>query len=347
VKLRAFLAAVFLTRALTASGAPPAQALTLPAAYEGVLPCADCAGLKYTLDLFEDGVFYLRFVYLGKGPGEGARFDDIGRFTLSADGSRLALKGAREATETFALKGGVLRKLDVQGKEIVSDLNHDLARAESFEPIEPRLPLRGVYTFRAGTGTFADCLTGRSLQLGRGGNTAALDEAYGRDRSRTGEPLFVELDGRLVLQPAGEGAPLQPAVVIERFGRARPGQTCKGGPPPVVIEDVAWKLIEVDGRPATPGKRGPQVTLASEGHRVRGTGGCNRLMGGYTLSGKELSFSKVAGTFMACPEGMDQDAKLISALEATATFTLEGDTLQLLDGRGNVLARFVRSGSED
>ena len=46
----------------------------LPASFSGDLPCADCPGIRYQLDLFSDHVFFLRMIYLGKDES----FDDIG-----------------------------------------------------------------------------------------------------------------------------------------------------------------------------------------------------------------------------------------------------------------------------
>ncbi len=39
-----------------------------------VLPCADCEGIRYTLNLQPGNLFYLRQTYLGKGAGEGQSF---------------------------------------------------------------------------------------------------------------------------------------------------------------------------------------------------------------------------------------------------------------------------------
>jgi len=39
--------------------------LRLPATFNGTLPCADCVGIRYHLDLWSDGVFHLRQSYLG------------------------------------------------------------------------------------------------------------------------------------------------------------------------------------------------------------------------------------------------------------------------------------------
>ena len=38
----------------------------LPALYTGSLPCADCEGIRYELDLRRDQVFFARMTYLGK-----------------------------------------------------------------------------------------------------------------------------------------------------------------------------------------------------------------------------------------------------------------------------------------
>ncbi len=88
-----------------------------PATYTGVLPCADCEGIRYTLNLWGDNVFFLRMTYLGKGKGEGESFDDIGAWALSADRATLILRGGREAPVMFAAKSAeLIRKLDLEGQ---------------------------------------------------------------------------------------------------------------------------------------------------------------------------------------------------------------------------------------
>jgi copper homeostasis protein (lipoprotein) len=72
----------------------------LPASFSGDLPCADCPGIRYQLDLFPDRVFFLRMTYLG----EGRSFDGIGAWAISSDDKTLILKGGREAPDRFAIK---------------------------------------------------------------------------------------------------------------------------------------------------------------------------------------------------------------------------------------------------
>ena len=47
----------------------PKALARFPATFEGELPCADCPGIFYHLDLFEDQVFFLRMTYLGRAVG--------------------------------------------------------------------------------------------------------------------------------------------------------------------------------------------------------------------------------------------------------------------------------------
>ncbi len=123
----------------TPAGGPSFAGGALPATYTGRLPCADCPGIDWTLNLYPDGVFHQRLEYLERGEnGRPARFDDAGRWVMSSDGEVLVLQGGGEMPELFAVLGGdTLRKLDVEGRAIESKLHFDLKRAGLFAPFEP------------------------------------------------------------------------------------------------------------------------------------------------------------------------------------------------------------------
>jgi heat shock protein HslJ len=74
--------------------------------------------------------------------------------------------------------------------------------------------------------------------------------------------------------------------------------------------------------------------------RVAGSGGCNRMMGSYTLDGGKLTFSQMAGTRMACPDGMDVEQAFHAALGKVATWRIDGETLELFDAGGASVAEF-------
>ena len=89
------------------------------------------------------------------------------------------------------------------------------------------------------------------------------------------------------------------------------------------------------------GERGP--LLRFEAGRVAGIGGCNRFGGRYELTGDALSFSPLMATRMACrPDLMKAEQDFFDMLGKVKAMKLDGDTLQLLDGEGQQLARFTR-----
>ena len=83
------------------------------------------------------------------------------------------------------------------------------------------------------------------------------------------------------------------------------------------------------------------ATLAFEGGTVAGTDGCSRFTGSYTLDGDELHFGGLAGTMMACPEPvMEQARRYLSALESARGARHEDGGLALVGAAGELLARF-------
>jgi copper homeostasis protein (lipoprotein) len=314
-----------------------------PATYTGVLPCADCPGIHYTLNLWPDRAYFLRMTYLGKGQGDGESFDDIGVWTLSPDEKTLTLRGGREAPVMFSIKTrDVLRKLDLKGKEIASKLNYDLVRREHLEWFEPRLSLRGMYMVMADAGLFQECLTGRKLPVGQEGENAKLESSYLKARRQPGEQLLVAVEGRIVLRPKMEGRGEQEMLVVEHFVSVWPGETCGKSFSTPELEETYWKLVQLgkDAVLVAPNRKEIHLRLDRQSRRAQGFAGCNRFIGGYELVGQSLRFLQLATTRMACPEGMDQEQAFLKALESTTRWNIFGGHLELYGQGGEPLARF-------
>ncbi len=201
------------------------QSLESPSSYSGLLPCASCSGIRYTLNLWPDNAFFLRLTYLGKGQGEGDSFYDIGQWVIN--GKVLTLMGGKEVSQMFAIKNAdTLRKLDTEGKEIQSKLNYDLIRSEHFEPLQPRLSMRGMYSYLADAGLFQECLTGWRLPVAQSEDNAVLEAAYNKTRREPGEALLVNLEGTIAMRPKIEGKGSQPTLIVEHFKQIGPDETC-------------------------------------------------------------------------------------------------------------------------
>ena len=312
-----------------------------PASYEGELPCADCQGLFYNLDLFEDGVFFLRTTSLGHAVG--AVSDSIGSWETDEVEGRIALFGGEQAPMLFRIVGrDTLRKLDENGKEIESSHNYDLRRKDGATLIEPRLTMRGMYRYMADAALFEECLSGRRFQVAQEADNIALEKAYLDARQEPGEPLLVSLQGRIAERPAMEGDAPVLTVVPERFFGVWPGETCGARGSVSELEDNYWKLTRLGDQPvpAFDGQREPHLIFHSEEGRVSGTGGCNQLSGGYEIDGPSIAFGLMASTMMACPDGKDVDQALMAALEKARSFRKTAHHLELLDDEGTVIARF-------
>ena len=117
------------------------------------------------------------------------------------------------------------------------------------------------------------------------------------------------------------------------------GQNEKGA---AQLENTYWKLVELNGKPVVPAsrRREPHLRLSPEAKTLQGSGGCNVMRGVYQLDGERLKFTQIATTRMACPDPyMSQENAFLKVLEATDSFKLSGDKLELFGG-GNLLARF-------
>jgi heat shock protein HslJ len=108
------------------------------------------------------------------------------------------------------------------------------------------------------------------------------------------------------------------------------------------LENTYWKLTYLGKAAVTVAsqQREPHLVFSSESHRVSGSGGCNSLTGSYEVKGDELTFSQMASTMMACPEGMDTEKAFLKALEEVRTWKVTKRKLQLFDAGGNVIASF-------
>ena len=311
----------------------------LPAAFAGTLPCADCPGIRYALNLFPDHVYYLREEYLGE-PAKA--FDDIGRWGLS-DGTQLVLRGGREAPLRFVLKGpDRLRRLDLEGREIDSILNYDLAREPGFVPFEPRLHVRGMYSYMADAALLRECITERRYAVPALGDNLRLEEAYLKARRQPGEPLLVNAEVRIIKQPRMDGTGEEEAMVIERFANVWPGETCGTPLAQAELPNTYWRLVRLGKEPVlvAPEGREPHLRFLPAENRLQGSTGCNRLMGSYEQDGTKLRFGAVATTRMACPDGTAPEQDFVQALEATRRFNIVGSHLELFGEDGRLLARF-------
>ncbi len=312
-----------------------------PQTYSGALPCADCEGIRVTLDLFPDGAFISRDEYLGKNRS----FLDLGRWSSAEDGT-LTLRGGTEAPTFYRPAGSnALRRLDREGNEIQSELNYELKREPGFRLIDDPIRLGGLFSYLADAGRMTICLTAQNLPVAQEGDNAALERTYGEKRSAPGAPLLVTFTGHFVERPRPDARTKQLALVVEKLEKSFPGEPCN---PPLpgetkpaagkTPEGKTWKLVSLFGRriDAPDNRRAAHLVFDPGRHRVSGSTGCNKLNGRYTLDKEQLRFSEMATTRVGCLDGGDLEKNFLDALGQVTGFRITGDRLVLNAGRNTV-----------
>ncbi|WP_257670703.1 copper resistance protein NlpE N-terminal domain-containing protein [Parapedobacter tibetensis] len=94
--------------------------------YQGVLPCADCPGIKTAISLKDDGTYKLSTRYLEKGDSV---YWESGTFSWNDAGSQITLS---EDNRKFLVGENRLFQLDMEGNRITGDLaeHYVLQKAE-------------------------------------------------------------------------------------------------------------------------------------------------------------------------------------------------------------------------
>ena len=317
-----------------------AHGLALPATFSGILPCADCPGIRHHLDLWPDGMgFTLRREYIDRD----TVLDEIGRWHVDPARNALVLRGSGgEVQEWQILANQQLRLLDKDGAPIESELNYAL-ESGPLTPTELSLPLTGMFTYFADAAIFTECLSGQTFPVAMEEDYLAAETAYLDARIAPAAPLLMRLEGSIAEREQMEGPPRR-TLTIDRVHHVTPHGGCPSDRAAPDLTNTYWRIARLNGDPFpdVDGRREAHLLLLeTDGTRYSATVGCNTLIGGAEQDGDALSFGTGASTLMACPDGLDQlETALGAALAATARFDIDGQALHLRDADGVETARF-------
>ena len=178
----------------------------------------------------------------------------------------------------------------------------------------------------AGTLTFSELA---STQMACDGPLMSLESAY---LAALGNVTTYEVlgDGKWLFMTAGNKAL---TYVAEQPMEALP------------LEGTAWTLTTIatpDTQAVSSTIAGTKVTALLDAGDVSGSGGCNNYNGSYEAGeAQSLSFGPVASTKKMCEQGVsDQEQAYFAALDATASYAIDGDQLTLSDDSGQMLLQF-------
>ncbi|HKK21363.1 MAG TPA: copper resistance protein NlpE [candidate division Zixibacteria bacterium] len=116
-----------------------------PATFSGTIPCADCPGIKFSLTLRPDSLFYATDVYIeGKDP-EHSSFTWWGHWTFDPSGKRISPLSGDHPQFLKLVDSTRVRMLDGDGNEIPTGLNYDLTRAPEVDTLPDTVKSTGLF----------------------------------------------------------------------------------------------------------------------------------------------------------------------------------------------------------
>lgn len=284
--------------------------------YYGFLPCADCPGISYTLELQKDGHYNLTMDYYDRE----TTFTSDGKFTYK--NNKVSLYDKNKVTSQFEREGDKLISLDGDGNRIQSELapyyilykgDHSKAdMPDDFGGTNSNLNYKGtgnepfwmVQITAENTIRFTGLMENGEIEL----EVPVTDTRVSDDNQTM---VYSGKDGLNSLEVTILNKPCQDDMSGHDFTTTlevhlMTGDLDKnlrgcGGYLNKFQLNGSWRLEKVDGQPIS----SPAPTLGfffTEG-RIAGSAGCNRYFGWLDdVTDNSIKFNQVGATKMACAD---------------------------------------------
>lgn len=107
------------TETTTDDGHTSQNSLNYVGAHSGVLPCADCEGIRTEITLNQNEIYTKRITYLGK--ADNNFFEEKGNYTWNTAGRQITLEG-QGIPNQYLVGENTLTQLDTKGRKIEGNL---------------------------------------------------------------------------------------------------------------------------------------------------------------------------------------------------------------------------------
>ncbi|KKO49817.1 heat-shock protein [Arsukibacterium sp. MJ3] len=295
--------------------------------FSGTLPCADCPGIHYHLNLHRDGRFEVRQEYLERGD------ITIIKGIWLLEKRNLHLVNQQHTLPAFYFSSNNrLAMLDLAGNPISSALNYQLTRESTFIKLDTRQPMLGLYLLKDNQATFTLCQSGESLMVANTQHHLPMMRHYQQDQRFRNSAVIATLIGRKSDDEQG-----QTQLLIEKFEQFWPNAVCPDPFSEGKLQGIVWRAEKLAGR-YLPQQLNVRLIFDQQ-DRFYGSSGCNNFNGNYQQQANRLNIAGLASTQKFCSDSNQLEQQFSRSLQAADRAEVNGDKLQLFKDN-NLLIEF-------
>ncbi|MFN3710196.1 MAG: META domain-containing protein [Alishewanella aestuarii] len=284
--------------------------------FEGVLPCADCPGISYHINLYRDGRFEARQEYLERGQVElvsGAWL--LERRTLHMVNQQVNLP-------SFHFRSNrQLVMTDLAGRPITRSDAYQLNRLDALKKLDTRQPMLGLYRLQNNQATFTKCQTGESLPVANTQNHLPMMRLYQQDSRFNNKAVIASLVGRKGPDQHGTDT-----LFIDKFEQFWPNATCPNQFAMKNLQGIVWRAEKIADRYVP---HSLNVRLIFEKDKLYGFSGCNNFNASYQQRANTFAVQQLASTRKFCADASTIEQQFTEKLQQADRAEVNADKLQL------------------
>lgn len=284
--------------------------------FEGVLPCADCPGVHYHINLYRDGRFEARTEAMERGQVQLI----TGSWLL--DKRTLHLVNQQSTLPVFHFRSNrQLVMTDLSGKPILSSDAYQLIRQDSLKKIDQRQPMLGMYQLRNNQAIFIQCQSGESLPIANTQNHLPMMRLYQQDPRFNNKAVITTLVGRKAADQNGIDT-----LYIDKFEQFWPNATCPDRFAQKNLQGIVWRAEKVADR-YVPHQL--NVRLIFDKDKLYGFSGCNNFNASYQQRANTINVQQLASTRKFCADASSIEQQFTEKLQQADRAEVNADKLQL------------------
>ena len=339
----------------------------------GMLPCADCEGIDYQINLKNDYTFKQKSVYKGKSE---EIFIDEGRWGFVSD-SVIAVSG-NEDYKMFLIQQDHLVMLDQDGNKIESSFEERYHLSKDDGTVKEIMPVKPVEeVVEMNLNYYQEKFLSGVDFIARGNepnwtleidleksmsfaamydikvNTPAVEGIKAQDsdvtlytaKTDSGELVITVIKDKCQDNMSGENFPYKVRVEAKSSADStyKTFEGCGRFLYDIRLYDI-YVMEEMTGfnlKKEKLMKGMPTFEFNLTDMRFGGHAGCNQINGGISVVGNKITFGNLVGTLMSCPNMKVEKAVITALNDKTVTYSIDKMKLTLVSGKTKMVLQKV------